>query len=153
MKTQRTKARKRGWPVFLALAVAPPVAAGVVAVCLLLLSPPTLGRVFLNFWVGLAVITSAAQWTLGLGWHFLAIRKNWRRANGYLLAGAAIGAAIGVAYAASLEIPRDAPMLALPAFAAGTALAAGLMAGSMWLFWLMRRPDRDIPPEDASVFD
>ena len=105
---QRTRVRRRGWPTFVAFAIAPAIVAGVATVCLFLValgnSPTsTPARQFIGLWVMLAVVASAAQWTLGLGWHVLAIRKNWRRANGYLLAGAAVGASIGVAYAAALE--------------------------------------------------
>ena len=158
MKTQRTKARKRGWPVFIAFALAPLVAAGVVAVCMLLValrvvpaSAPWEQRLF-EFWLVPAVIASGAQWTLGLGWHFLAIRKNWRRAIGYVLAGAVLGAGGGIAvlFAATSPTPPGSLLTLLIGYAI---MGIVLMTVSMWLFWVMRRPDRDIAPEVAGVFD
>src|SRR5262249_22526282 len=144
--------------------IAPPIAAGVVAACLWLvilsqgLTSPE--RVFLRWWVVFAVATSATQWTLGLGWHLLAIRKNWSRAIGYVLAGAVLGAAVSVAVplASLLMYPGGTYTIdfsreffaALIVFAT---FGVALMSGSMWLIWLMRRPDRDIAPEDPSVFD
>ena len=112
MKTQRTKARRRGWPVFIALAVAPPIAAVAVSVCLVLFvgllilpyyHPPSedirgtgpLVKMFLSWWASLSQIASLIAWKFGFSWHVVAIRRNWRRAIDYVLAGAALGAVAG----------------------------------------------------------
>ena len=108
MQTPPTRPRRRGWPAFIAFAIAPPVAAGVVAVGLFLLilfllqvrrflfQAGPLGETvskgdLLNMWEGLAIVGSVVEWTFGLGWRMLAIGKNWRRAIGYVLAGAVLG--------------------------------------------------------------
>ena len=169
MQTPPTRPLKRGWPVFIAFAIAPPIAAGMVAVCMFLVvllmaptaAPTGMGHTILTFllaWAGMSVIASAAQWTLGFGWHALAIRRNWRRAIDYVIAGAVLGGALGIASALAPLVTTGVwgfsrPQLVLLVLIVQGTISIAVMSGSMWLTWLMRRPDRDIAPEDAGAFD
>jgi hypothetical protein len=80
---------------------------------------------------------------LGLGWHALALRKDWRGASSYALGGGAAGLPVGIALLINYMI-RHGDGVPLPvvvvAAAFYLALGAGFMAVTMWLVWLMRRP-------------
>ncbi len=92
-----------------------------------------------------------------VGWpfHAVAFRRRWRSAPTYVFAGG--GAGFVSACLAFLLYLRQTPgvtTLSLLGAAFGIALLIvlpGLLAG--WLFWLIRRPDRDRDGDPASVFE
>ena len=159
MKTQTDESSKTRLVSFIALAIAPSIAAAAVSVCLVLFAwlfilpyyhhiqgAEPLVKMFLSWWTSLSQIASLIAWTFGFSWHVVAIRRNWRRAIDYVLAGVALGAVAGVAGACNI-LAGVFPLVGL------LLVGAALMSGSMWLFWLIRRPDRDIAVEAPGVVD
>jgi hypothetical protein len=111
-------------------------------------------------WLAWAMLGIMAAWTLGLAWHANAMRKNWRRARDYAVGGAVSGLVLGsVGLIAILigftQASGDPVPLAYIIVATTLCLALGvcLMAATMWLVWLLRRPDRDHAPNIVGELD
>jgi hypothetical protein len=107
---------------------------------------------FIPVWLSWTVIGLAAAWTLGLGLHTLALRKDWRRARNYALGGAAAGVPLGMANLIALRNGVPFPYVVITAIV-HIALGAVFLAAIMWLVWVMRRPDRDATPDIIGEFD
>ena len=102
-------------------------------------------------WSG-ALIGAMVGWPFilffGLPAHRLLYKRGSRKAGGYLLAGVIAGVAASVVV---LLVFGAMGMFQLAGAYAGAAgvIAALCLFGSVlaaWLFWLIRRPDKDVPP-------
>ena len=107
-------------------------------------------------WAITAGILLSAMLTLGWGYHAMAFRQRWRSAPSYILAcgGFGVAAAIVVTY----FFLRSRSVIANPTDAIGAFIAASLLIappGALmgWVFWLIRRPDRDQESDPLQVFD
>lgn len=91
-------------------------------------------RIVLGLPYALLVVTGWS-WCLGLPWHWLAQRFQWRSRPTYISAGLAMGAVSGLAISTLTQ-----------ANIGSMTLFAGAIGGvTAWVAWLIRRPDRDAP--------
>jgi hypothetical protein len=93
--------------------------------------------IFFNFVVG-AMMSAIVGATIGLGWHRIALSKNCRGALAYWLPGLIVGA---TAYL--LMVAMRGGMTTWPLLILWGATLGGFTGA---FFWLIRRPDRDAPP-------
>jgi len=91
-----------------------------------------------------AIICVAVTWTIGLAWHVVALRLNWRSFPAYVAAGAVSGIVVAMLASSLIGWPKqnDAFTIVYIASCAVVVSATG---------WLIRRPDRDPPNPDRAT--
>ena len=99
-----------------------------------------------------AVIGWPAMLVFGVPTHVILYRRRSRKAGGYLLGGAICGIVMGVIIFGLTRPITQPGMLNIGPLAVVFLLGAVLAS---WLFWLIRRPDKDMPRPDkvAAMFE
>lgn len=90
-----------------------------------------------------AVLAFVLTWTIGLCWHAIACRMNWRGLAAYMLFGFGLGALIAVGILALSQSTPTAGNVIAVAWLASTGIVVAI-AG-----WLIRRPDLDVANPDT----
>ncbi|MEJ0060601.1 MAG: hypothetical protein WDM79_13945 [Terricaulis sp.] len=156
---------RRRWRTAIGLALAP-IAAGMFATSALYLIVSAASQAWQPLTqlgmmcVGLSAIALALMIVFGWPFHAIAYRKRWTTAPTYIGAGAALGfVAMGVLMALYFQQnPGAVGETEVAGFVIGIVIALSLFAMlpctlMAWLFWLIRRPDRDPPPAAHFIFD
>lgn len=108
---------------------------------------PTPPFVLLGVLMVLVVTNVAITCTLGLAWHAIATRNNWRSWPAYVIAGACGGAL--VALPLDLLTTQQIEAEGYPGYIS----AAAIGAITALVLWWLRRPDRDTSRAAHAVFE